>query len=1643
MPSVQLRSFGGLNTDSHVQDIRNGDYTDAKNIEHVSAEKGESMAITPRTGNEFAFNIGTVEAQNKEYRITFYFSDTTRCELKFTRPNRKSPLLIGVDDVNVPDVLNFQSQIESLFSSYSYNIDVTVDYQDSDKISYLFTPNQSDERLRYYDFYIESVGSSFVEVEVTKEAISTSRQGDLEVIGSTDLLGDLFVISSSKRSESFDKQIDQFFIVENGGLNGFTLSDYEPGTIYKGQEIYITGLTGSNANGAQAAQANGLYIIYDIFINPSDDIITIYTSSQSTGLGQLQISGTGGKITFDPFGFGEIGVAVKNQSRNEWTYTRLLRSKELNLWVKYRCDVESEISTLRKSIYFTDNYNQPKVFYYSQYAEYIEDGAIKSINPEVGTYSYGQVNQQTNHFLSTASTFNIDFVSQSQGGQLQSGNIRYFVRAVFNDGSSSNWSLPSRPIPVFDASTSIPYLIKGDVPGVVTSKKNTIKITGFDPALVNKVQVAAINYLDIGIQTTEPFGIIGTFPVSGLSDELIVTHSGGETGIDLIPEELSIQSQFYVTAKNNLIIDNRYILSNLQVNDFDYSDIVDQFTYSIEKKEISRSNCKFTSAGLVFTYGGYQDPSNVFYNTGYMINETYRFGVRFVLKNGNISNVYNIFPSDVTINTDDTSPDGKRISGLSDYSLVVDDTSSDDLDRNYVPYVRIYSPPLSSIVLNGFVASDIIERIEIFRVELTQVNETIKGCGLAIGCATVNAADPYSETAPQNVDYSIVFKKNTTQPYIIEKPLYSSTSLDFTDHVSVVNAAAIYLTDDNLNAYETNSVVPIGEGDYIYNYGQPVLFQQTGFAKNSSMGLKTSGPCTGLQKTEITSSALCLPDDEKIISLSPSATTTAAKKYGVVIKNGQRYIDGTINPLMVTNYPYTPGNPGGLFFTNYIKLKYNGNNFVEYSIGAYGGISNDEFITIVNASGGPVTCTGLGADQIRFLLNTTFLTPPAGRLEFWLDSDFPGWTQTLIEDYGIFDQTLPVGSVAYDNLFSSKPSYMVSFGAGTNNFNIPNNDTSPLLILRPSGNPVQIDRSIRYVQIKRDVADQYPEDAILNYVYTGSYIDASTVDYVDVLGGDTMTVTSFIKTFTMTSPPPASIIASNDYRYSQALWYTSQTKKNVHLNNDTDTYKIFPQSYSQNNNGFNTWIAQNYFDVNPYNNGYSQSDLYYGYRANAISRFSRNDFKTRIIYSDIKAQGSFTDSYRTFGLLSYTDLDASFGEIVDMKNVNGELFTLQPDKYQRQFFNTRGTLQLSDTSQIVLGDASVLSRPGVTITSFGCSNKWSCFLGKSDGGSDVVYWYDKTRKKFVRFGMDGTVSISDRAFTRTASADDLKWILDYDSASLNYGMHGVWNQRLGEAIWTIRAHRKPDHVWIEFVVGKSKIEKFSVGDIVYLEDETNFLNFEQTIVLYVVVQDYFTSQNIRPGVDPRWEDYFSRPSIDDTNYYNINTISYSEFKNRFIQFQETYHPRIYLQWSDTFLSPRPKDPESNVYEHNAGEILRWYAHNGEVQEEEGFIEVVFNIDPNVTKRYVALICNSEYTPYRLELETRTQTTVINGPEFEQQLEQFFAPIPNVEVNGQTDLDEDFMYGQWVKIRFFYQPGEFQRFTNIVLKFNPMVRLWNT
>ena len=579
------------------------------------------------------------------------------------------------------------------------------------------------------------------------------------------------------------------------------------------------------------------------------------------------------------------------------------------------------------------------------------------------------------------------------------------------------------------------------------------------------------------------------------------------------------------------------------------------------------------------------------------------------------------------------------------------------------------------------------------------------------------------------------------------------------------------------------------------------------------------------------------------------------------------------------------------------------------------------------------------------------------------------------------------------------------------------------------------DRGIRAIQIKRFILEgtQYSKEGLDQFVYTGSYQKSSSNRVISLFGGDTLTTQFYVKAITQNEEPIAPITGG----FATGMLLTSQTKSNPYLIYEVEGTPLYPATYDlidASQNAF-SWLNRRPLDSYYYNYGYSISSLNTAYRA-GLTKDRSSKLQTRVIWSDSKPQNARSDFYRRFGILSYNDLDASFGEINSMKNVNGELFTLQVSKFQKQFFNSRGTLQVSDGSQVVLGDAGVFSRPGITITSYGCSDKWSSFLGKSAGGDDVLYWYDSINKKFMRFGADGAVPISDRTNIRTLANEGFKWVVNYQTPADNFGIHGIWNQRLNEAAWTCRAYRKPDVIW---ELGATINE----GQLVIVEDTSTTYGFEQFPVIYRCIQTNVATIDNKPGDSFDYEQYYDTIPFDDIEYYSLRTIIWSEVKNRFIISDETPHPRIYLQYKDTFLSPSPASNSSQLFEHNEGKYLEWYITGRIGQREDGYIDIVFNIDPNTTKHFISLICNTEIVPYKVEAFTKNHSTLINPIEFLEQLDQYVAPIPNNLQNGSTGEDNTFLYGQWIKVRFHYQSGMFQRLTNMILKFNPMARLWNS
>ena len=544
-----------------------------------------------------------------------------------------------------------------------------------------------------------------INVIVSQEAIDPGSLGEWNLIGSDDKSGYSFQFWTTRDSLPGNLEIQN---VSDNGSGVIRITTVEPHNLIPDQAIRISLVEG-------AVEANGIWIV-----NVIDQFnFDLYGSTYSS----LYVSG--GIITYDIYGLGEIGVAVRGDD-GIVTYTRLLRSIELNFTTLKQIDVRvKRKQDSRYAAYFTDNYNVPRVFYYK--GPFIQDGALNFINSD-NIYEYGNISSEL-RWLVNNEDFYIDVIGQDDsGGTLKSGNWRYSARLLTSNFTATNWSQLTEGIPVFVDSNTDVHLV-GSNPDVPTSKLNRLKLTNNVSGLYTYVEIAALNY----INNISPYGyIIGRFVLSD-DDVQYFNHSGQEPEqLDLDPGTLNDFSNAFVLAQNVELLDNRAILSNLTpAQTFDFTQWVETFKYSLNRKTLDPVGVWSTDSLQV---GEYQVPMNVYSYKSHMMMETYRYGFRFKLKNGSLTQAF--YPGyDIKIDLPTTLPI-ERIAGTF--------TSFDLTDQASTPSggpTEVYSIYISweninlSFLIDGTPAYDLID--EIIPCRATVVPEVlVHGCG-ALGVSGI------------------------------------------------------------------------------------------------------------------------------------------------------------------------------------------------------------------------------------------------------------------------------------------------------------------------------------------------------------------------------------------------------------------------------------------------------------------------------------------------------------------------------------------------------------------------------------------------------------------------------------------------------------------------------------------------------------------------------------------------------------------------------------------------------------------------------------------------------------------------------------------------------------------------------------------
>lgn len=412
-----------------------------------------------------------------------------------------------------------------------------------------------------------------------------------------------------------------------------------------------------------------------------------------------------------------------------------------------------------------------------------------------------------------------------------------------------------------------------------------------------------------------------------------------------------------------------------------------------------------------------------------------------------------------------------------------------------------------------------------------------------------------------------------------------------------------------------------------------------------------------------------------------------------------------------------------------------------------------------------------------------------------------------------------------------------------------------------------------------------------------------------------------------------------------------------------------------------------------YNQGYTYQNNVTSSRPFDSNAIYQTDWGNAIAWSNPQGPGSNTDALRIFLPNNIKFLDFSDGYIIDARNINNELVTVQERNTLRQYFNSTSILTTVEGSEAVLGDGAVLNRKGTTLTKFGSQHKWSVFKGKSERGFDVLYFIDWQNKSVCRLGYNGNDTLEEINGMKSFFANNLDLVWNKDKPAYNQGISSIFNQRYREAMWTIRAYREDVQEWAADAA-------YLVGDVAKYGMSTGF---EYVPNFYIALTD---NTNAQPDLSP---DDWQLISYTDKNYYNLYTIVFSEFKNQFQAFH-TPKPLIYALFENGYIVPRPVSNTSELYLANTGQRGVWFNDGNTALIADGHIDAVIN-SPQGRKNFYNLSIESDQAITEITCTTPSSVSYTPNSQAEQREgNEWVTPIV-------SDANDSYMWGDWAIFRF--------------------------
>jgi hypothetical protein len=1035
----------------------------------------------------------------------------------------------------------------------------------------------------------------------------------------------------------------------------------------------------------------------------------------------------------------EIGVIYSTDNGVTYTYKRLIRSKQLGFSTDRRIEAEVERNGSNVNLYWTDGFNKPRAMYLKYSLITTQDGFLYAVG---GRYDLETINDESSFFYKGTSAY-FDSVEVLQGGgALTSGNKRYTGRFLTEDFVPTDFIYPTNPLNIYSASFNKASKVEGDVENTITNKSVKITVKNFQSDIYKYFELIALEY----VGTTFTSTIIERFRIPSGATQLTVSHTNiGQDNILLSNQELLGITSKYLTAQTIKIFSNRMTMSNLvEQTDYDLSSWASAIQHSVCETYIPGLGIakNITSDDPSTAFGEYQDPNNVFSKTGYMYNDTYRFGVQVQWKNtGKWSSPY--WVDDIRFDNSATNVVGSRrktfggtVSGVN--------TGTETITVNGHNFYNGQPVYFSATTIGGLAANTVY-------YVLNKTTNTFQLSADFGSSAIINLTSGGTGTIlDKKVDTNLTNSDATLAK--VYYPRFFDVDLD-------------YLVDtDNSGSGDTYL------RDLIVGYR---IVRSERIPEVAATGYFFVGST----------------------SISPSPT--------IWVPDGMSNDRSIIGGAAYTQHLFF-WSPDDYFGKTY---NYQSTDFIKI-------LAPPDRTNMLQVQG---VAEG---DSVEY--NTVL---PVSALEMKGQfADFPGYFVNPMTTTLNFQNFTPSGHVHLEQgedgeIAGTKYSIGYADTVGLQKtINYRRADVFEMGSVIPAfGAPISSNEfGFYYGQVFRDLGGnkKYPVNKELTqYQTTGHFYiltsgQTGIINAEPVFGGDVFNQKSYtllrMGSHSNAGPNPRSAATMGS-----AMGFYSQNTSNLQMLNVLDNDGTFtgpgyqfPQSLDTSfggtfpagswGSGVCYWIEQwpEVSNQQNYNRGYDPIDnsiLDTGYDTN----LDYNGYlPSRITWSAKKVIESQKDNYRLFKPLDFSDLDLTLGPIVHHDIVDNNFYTWQPYSVQRQYFSEASLFGAREGTDIVVGSGSILGSPGKELTSIGMFKKWSHVKGKSQNGKDTFYWYNDQLQKIVRFGQDGTRVVSDKGMISYLTNNG-KYVSNQDYPLTGLGVHGVWNDKYSEAIFTFKYIEEP------------------------------------------------------------------------------------------------------------------------------------------------------------------------------------------------------------------------------------------------------------